>query len=438
MDRLAAFPAAGRRIAGHPPFLYRYTVTSKASPPATLRVLVLAPHPWYQERGTPMAVDALVRVLTQRGYEVDLLVYHEGDDRRIPGCKLRRIPRIPGVRDVPPGPSWKKLVCDAAMFNSALRLARQQRIDLVHAVEESSAIALLLDRLYRIPYIYDMDSSLPQQMIERYGWLKLARPLLESLERRLIRGSTGVVVVSRAIEQVARRAASQQLVVRLEDFSLLDDTACGAETSCEQLHETINKDGPIVLYVGNLMPYQGIDLLLAAFQRVADRHPTAQLVIIGGSDDGVRSYRRRAAALGIGDRVHLLGPRPTEQLGCLLAQATTLVSPRTVGVNTPMKIYSYMDSGTPVLATRLPTHTQVLDDEVAHLVSAEAEPMAEGMLRLLTDEALRRGLAERARQRVHEQYSRAAYDRTLNAFYDGIERRLERPRLDSTAGGAAR
>ena len=45
-----------------------------------------------------------------------------------------------------------------------------------------------------------------------------------------------------------------------------------------------------------------------------------------------------------------------------LLAADVLVSPRLKGLNTPMKIYSYLDSGSAVLATRLRTHTQVLDD----------------------------------------------------------------------------
>ena len=56
-----------------------------------------------------------------------------------------------------------------------------------------------------------------------------------------------------------------------------------------------------------------------------------------------------------------------------MAQADVLVSPRTKGANTPMKVYSYLDSGVAVLATRLPTHTQVMNDETALL----AEPTPE-------------------------------------------------------------
>ena len=62
-----------------------------------------------------------------------------------------------------------------------------------------------------------------------------------------------------------------------------------------------------------------------------------------------------------------------DRVARLLGEADVLVSPRLKGLNTPMKIYSYLDSGTAVLATRLRTHTQVLDDRTAYLVDPVSE-----------------------------------------------------------------
>ena len=61
------------------------------------------------------------------------------------------------------------------------------------------------------------------------------------------------------------------------------------------------------------------------------------------------------------------------------------MSPRLKGLNTPMKIYSYLDSGSAVLATRLRTHTQVLDDELAYLVEPEPAALGRGLAALLRD-----------------------------------------------------
>jgi len=43
-----------------------------------MRILFLAPHPFYQDRGTPIAVNLMLQALSERGEEVDVLTYHEG------------------------------------------------------------------------------------------------------------------------------------------------------------------------------------------------------------------------------------------------------------------------------------------------------------------------------------------------------------------------
>ena len=188
----------------------------------------------------------------------------------------------------------------------------------------------------------------------------------------------------------------------------------------------------MIMYVGNLESYQGIGLLIDAFRLVAERNEEAHLVIIGGNDAHIEQYRAQAADQGISERVHFAGPRPLEDLGAYLRQADILVSPRIRGTNTPMKIYSYLDSGRPVVATRKRTHTQVLDDDIAMLAEPSPEGMADAMHRLIRDEDLRDRLAESAQERVAEEYSPEAFRRKLTEFYETIERDLRPASEQST------
>ena len=89
-----------------------------------------------------------------------------------------------------------------------------------------------------------------------------------------------------------------------------------------------------------------------------------------------------------------------------------------------MKIYSYLDSGKPVLATRLPTHTQVLDDEIAWLADPTPDAMGEGLIQLLENGSLRDRLAQAARKRVREEYCFEAYRKKLLQFYSLLEEEL--------------
>jgi glycosyltransferase involved in cell wall biosynthesis len=382
-----------------------------------VRILLLAPHPFFQQRGTPIAEKMLLEVLSAHGHEVEVLTFAEGDDPGLPGCRIHRLPSLPGLRGIRPGFSVKKLVCDAVMLVKLLALVRRRRYDLLHAVEESAFMALAARRLFGIPYVYDMDSGLARQMVDKFPPLAHVRRLLDGCETLAVRGSAGTLAVCKSLEDQARACHPAGLVVRLEDVSLLTETADAVLV--DDLPEDL-RGRPVVLYVGNLQRYQGIDLLLEAFARALPAVPEARLVVIGGDGASIARYRARSAELGLGAAAHFAGPRPVERLGAYLRRATVLVSPRIHGDNTPMKVYSYLDSGRALLATRLPTHTQVLTDDVACLVDPEPGAMARGLVDLLCNEVLRERLATNAKEMAQRELTPQAFERKLLQFYDQV------------------
>jgi hypothetical protein len=102
-----------------------------------MKVLLVAPQPFYALRGTPIAVRQVVQTLCEAGYEVHLLVYHAGEDIVIPGMQLFRARRPPGVGRVPIGISPQKLACDVYLVARMFSLMRHHRYDVIHAVEEA-------------------------------------------------------------------------------------------------------------------------------------------------------------------------------------------------------------------------------------------------------------------------------------------------------------
>lgn len=384
-----------------------------------MKILLLAPHPFFQQRGTPIAERMLLEVLTARGHEIDVLTYHEGEDVAFPNCRIHRIPKLP-VGGIRPGFSAKKLVCDGVMLWKCLGMVRRSRYDVVHAVEESAFMALLARRMFGTPYVYDMDSGLAQQMA---GHLPPLRPVFEWFERRAVRGSAGTLAVCSSLESQARAWAPRGLVARLEDVSLLHGEDADGDVAASAYPPDWD-DRPIVTYVGNLQRYQGIDLLLAAFARALPEVPDAKLVVVGGAPEHIARYSRATRLSGIAGSVHFAGPRPVSQLGTCLRRATVLVSPRIEGNNTPMKVYSYLDSGRALLATRLPTHTQVLHDDIALLADPDPESMGRGLVRLLQDELLREKLASNARQFAQRELTPEAYAEKLSRFYEAVARKI--------------
>ena len=349
-----------------------------------------------------------------------MLAYHEGEDVFMPNTTIHRIPSIPGINRIRPGFSYKKVLCDILLLIKAMQLTTIYKFDLIHAVEESVFMALLFRYTKRIPYIYDMDSCLSQQLIDAIRPLKRLKSIMSKFEKLAFSNSNGIIAVCRTLEETASQFAPMKPLLRLEDISMLEEST----EKGDNVRKGIDNNQPVIMYVGNLEYYQGIDLLLESFSILIGINSKAMLIIIGGSDNDIKYYSSLAAKLNIINHTRFIGRKPLTQLAYYLEQADILVSPRILGDNTPMKIYSFIDSGKPLLATRLTTHTQVLDDSIALLVSPKPKDMAKGFEYLINNPDFASQLALRAKEKVRNEFSLKAYKKKLVNFYNVIESEL--------------
>lgn len=386
---------------------------------------MLAPHPLLVPRGTPLAVREVLAGLAEQGHTVDVLSFHEGQDiADLPGVTHHRSAQPWGVKTVPIGVSWQKLVCDVGFVRRAGRMIRDaaaagEPYDVVHAGEEAVFFAAWFRRRLGMPFVYDMDSRMSAQVREKSRWLTPASWVFDRLERWSIGLSAGVLAVCPALVEEAERYHPTGNVALLPD---VPNTGAAAGDLPAGLTEAAGPpEGVRFVYVGNLEAYQGIDLLLEAFASAAERCSAATLVVVGGTAEKIAAYDRRYPALTESGRVRFVGPVPIDRLGRVMECADVLVSPRTRGENTPMKVYSYLQSGRAVLATRLRTHTQVLDDTVSMLVVPEAGAMAGAMVELASSAERRETLGAAGRAYVQREFSREAYRRRLRDFYAKLE-----------------
>lgn len=381
-----------------------------------VKILLLAPHPFFIDRGTPIDVDLMLRALSELGHQVDAVVYGEGEDRDYPGLRIHRVAKGSWARGMRPGFSIRKLLADVLLFFRSWRLVRTRSFDVVHAGEEAVFFAMFYQALHGLPYVYDMDSSLAQQMVERFGWLRPLAPLFNRAERAAIRGAQAVAPVCNALADLARERGAHEIVT-LHDISRFVPSDFEADGS---LRRTLGVDALMLMYVGNLERYQGVDLLLEALAVALRRGVSADLVIAGGSERNIERYREQAEGLDVGDRVHFIGPWPYEHLPALLAAADILTAPRIKGINTPMKVFPYLHSGRPVLVTDLPTHSQILHDEVAELAAPDPEGFADAIQRLAEDPDRREQLGRAGRQFVEEAHTYPAHRARVEALYRAL------------------
>jgi glycosyltransferase involved in cell wall biosynthesis len=285
-------------------------------------------------------------------------------------------------------------------------------------VEEAAHLAAPLARLLRLPLVADVDSSIPDQL--RYSGFATRGPLLwaaEGLERRALKQAAAVLTVCTSLSEGVRRAAPGARVFQIEDPPLAGTYHPVAQEEVAALRASLALDErPVVLYSGNFEPYQGVELLVDAASRV----PEAQFLFMGGEPSEIAALRERAEQGGASARCVFSGKRPPAELPRFLALADLLASPRIRGTNTPFKLYTYLASGKPLVATRIPSHTQLVDDALAFLVEPTADGLTAGIRLALEkpDESAAR--ARRGRELVEREYSAARYTEKVRDAYAAV------------------
>src|SRR5688572_31953336 len=102
----------------------------------TVKILMIAPEPFFEPRATPFSEYHRIRALLELGHTVDLVTYPFGEDVSLPGLRVFRCAKPPLMNGIGIGPSWRKLPLDFLLLLTTCRLARHGKYDAVHSHEE--------------------------------------------------------------------------------------------------------------------------------------------------------------------------------------------------------------------------------------------------------------------------------------------------------------
>jgi glycosyltransferase involved in cell wall biosynthesis len=355
-----------------------------------------------------------------------MIAYPIGEDVEIKNVTLHRSLKMPFIKNVKIGPSWAKILLDIPLFIQALWMALTHHYDCVHTHEEAVIVGALLRKFFGYPHVYDMHSSLPEQM-SNFG-ISRSKTVFrfgEFMERWVLKHSSQTIVICPYLGERVQKLHRDQPYLVIENVPVTEDDAnIDAHAVAELRQQFAPNDETIILYTGTMEAYQGIDLLLQSAAHVVKTDDRVKYVLVGGHPKQIQQMKELAALLGIEKYTEFTGQRPVSEMPLFTAAADILVSPRKDGKNTPLKIYSYLKSGKPIVATNILTHTQVLTPEVAMLTGNNAEALADGTLRLIQDPALQHQLADSALRLSEEKYSYAAYLEKTNTVYQLVQEQI--------------
>lgn len=400
------------------------------------RVLLWSPQPFYEDRGTPIAVSKVVSGLACLGYEIDVVSYPIGRELRIEGVQVFRGANPLQIRSVPIGFSLKKIVLDLCMIPKIYERLRVHKYVCIHAVEEAAFPAVIFGRFFELPVIYDMQSSLPEHL-EQYRVFRYAPMprIFDRCEKWLLKNADWVM----SSTGLAGRIKSIRPTAGFQEWSFFSEYRQAFSSEVEDLRAILQiPDGsPVVVYTGTFEEYQGLLTLLSGIPTILGKIPNVKFVMVGGTDPMVDLVLRRAREIGVDKSLRVVPRQHRERIPAFLAMADVLVSPRLRGGNVPLKIFDYLAAGRPIVATDIPSHRAVLSEEHALLVPPEPHAFAGAIVQVLQNPLKAAALAEAAIGYATQQFGWNQFLYELEQVYSTIQHLHLKDSADVNVAGSS-
>ena len=341
----------------------------------------------------------------KRGLEVTVLV--TATDRRTTvrrerGVRVIRAARLARLRSTPLSPA----------LVARLRSLEADVIHLQFPYPFAEVAHLAVGRSRALVVSYQSD-IVRQRLL---GWLY--RPLM----RRLLHRADRVLASSRAYatgsEVLAGYGAKTSVVplgVEVDRFAAPD------RREVEDIRRRF--PGPRVLFVGRLRYYKGVEVLIAAFERLRAGGLPATLLIVGSGPRSARC-RRLAKDTAVAGDIHFLGEVADDELPAIHAAAEVFVLPscrRSEAYG--LALAEAMAAGTAVVSTELGTGTSWVNlDGETGLVVPPRDPaaLAAALGRLLSDPEMRRAMGSRARRRARRELDAEGMVERVIGIYDAV------------------
>ena len=381
-----------------------------------LRILMIAPTPFFADRGCHVRILEEARILLRRGHDVRIVTYHLGRD--LPGIPTSRIPSIPWYRKLSAGPSWHKPYLDILLFFKAAAVARRFRPDLIHAhLHEGAFLGIFLKKILRVPLIFDCQGSMTSEIVD-HGFVHRGTLLYRFFRR--IEGfvNTGADRIITSSGPAARELREEWCMPHDKVSTLMDgvdaDEFSPGSGEDVRVELGIPPDVPVAVFLGVLNRYQGVDILLEVVKILKGRGVPLHFLVMGFPEE---RYRRMAGESGIGDRITFTGRIDYREAARYLSAGVVALSPKISLAEANGKLFNYMACGLPVLAFDTPVNREILGDTGVYAAFGDAADFAVRLEKLVQDADGRRGLAGRVRERAVLNHSWQARGEDLERVY---------------------
>ena len=368
--------------------------THTSESPRRLKVLVVAPTPFFSDRGTHIRILEEALALEKRGHEVTIATYHIGQD--LPDSlgshiDIRRIRRLLfWYKKLEAGPDWQKIILDLLLIKKVFFLARTKRPDIIHGhLHEGALIAWLVQKLLfwrGIKVVADFHGSLTKEMVS-HSYLRasgLAR-LFEWVEHRIDNMGDAAVTSSWNNAADIRKVRSSGVTVLLDGTRLSMFEGLPAKQEIRKQYG-ISENAVVVTYTGAFIKNKGIQYFLEALPTIARECPQAHFVLAGFPLDMIEGD----IPTELKARVTIISPSPYFDLPKILRMSDIGVDPKDEATREASgKTLQYMGAGLPVACFGTENNREYLGEGGSYASDMTALSFAQAIVSLARDETLR-------------------------------------------------
>lgn len=380
---------------------------------------MLAPTPYFADRGCHVRIFEEAKALTKLGHEVCIVTYHLGRD--MPGVKVVRIPRIPWYQKLEAGPSWHKPYLDLLLLLKSCSTARSFRPHIIHAhLHEGALLGYILKLTLRLPLLFDYQGSLSGESLNHGFFRKgsLLHRLFAIIERGIDLCADFIITSSAQgrHELISDWGVAPERISTLID-GVDDDVFKPCSRSEARRELGIAEDAQVVVYLGLFNHYQGVDMLLGAIRSVRNKIAGVHFLLMGFPDE---DYRRRAVEMGVDDLITFTGRVPYDRAPFFLSAGDLAVSPKLARTEANGKLFNYMACGLPTVVFESEVNREILGDDGIYAEYGNASSLADCIVATLNDRVLMYELGQRARKTAAEVHSWDARARLLARIYQNL------------------
>jgi glycosyltransferase involved in cell wall biosynthesis len=374
-----------------------------------MKILVIAPTPFFSDRGTHIRILEEALALEKRGHQITIATYHIG--REIPlelGSKIdvRRIRRwLFWYRKLEAGPDWQKIILDLLLIKKVFFLARTQKPDVIHAhLHEGVLIGWIVQKLLfwrTIKLVGDFHGSLTKEMVS-HAYLKpsFLQNIFRTVEVWIDNLGDRAVTSSWNNTEEIQALRKKDTVVTLLDgtrLSMFDHLATKEELRREY---GIPLDKTVVTYTGALIPNKGIKLFLDAIPEVAAKNEDIHFIIAGFPVDQITEYTEQAL---FQERATIISPLPYFDLPKILRMSDIGIDPKDDTVRQASgKTLQYMGAGLSIVVFDTENNREYLGVGGMYAKEVSAKGMAEAILTLAADKNMQTEKSRQNRLRAEE------------------------------------